>query len=44
VRGFDEEGFVYGYPSDVEVDVAVSDGRVLLVEVASHVSALMFFG
>ena len=36
-RGFDDEGFVYGYPSDVEVDVAVSDGKVLLVEVASHV-------
>ena len=36
-RGFDDEGFVYGHPSDVEVDVAVSDGRVLLVEVASHV-------
>ena len=28
---------MYGRPSDVEVDVAVSDGRVLLVEVSSHV-------
>jgi len=36
-RGFDEEGSVYGHPSDVEVDVAVSDGKVLLIEVASHV-------
>jgi hypothetical protein len=36
-RAFDDEGVVYGRPSDVEVDVAVSDGRVLLVEVSSHV-------
>jgi len=36
-KGFDDEGFVYGHPSDVEVDVAVSDGKVLLIEVASHV-------
>jgi len=33
----DEEGRVYGYRSVVEVDVAVKDGRVVLVEVASHV-------
>ena len=35
--GFDEEGKVFGYPSRVEVDVAVSDGRIVLVEVKSHV-------
>jgi len=34
---FDGEGFVYGYPSRVEVDVAVHDGRLILVEVKSHV-------
>lgn len=34
---FDGEGFVYGYPSQVEVDVAVHDGRLILVEVRSHV-------
>ena len=34
---FDEEGLVYGYPSLVEVDVAVSDGKTILVEVKSHV-------
>ena len=28
---------MYGYRSVVEVDVAVKDGRVVLVEVASHV-------
>lgn len=33
----DGEGYVYGYPSVVEVDVAVKDGRVILVEVSSHV-------
>jgi len=36
-RELDDEGFVYGHPSDAEVNVVVSDGRVLLVEVASHV-------
>ncbi|MBC7130839.1 DUF3782 domain-containing protein [Candidatus Bathyarchaeota archaeon] len=34
---FDGEGFVYGYPSQVEVDVAVHDGRLILVEVKAHV-------
>ncbi len=33
---FDEEGVVYGYPSPVEVDVAVKDGRVLLIEITAH--------
>ena len=37
--GYDEEGLVYGHPSTVEVDVAVRDGRVVLVEVSSHVRA-----
>ena len=35
----DREGRVYGYPCEVEVDVVVSDERVLLIEVASHVRA-----
>ena len=34
---FDGEGYVYGYPSQVEVDVALHDGRLILVEVKSHV-------
>jgi len=34
---YDEEGYVYGYPSELEVDVAVVDGRTILVEVSSHV-------
>ncbi|MEM3502548.1 MAG: DUF3782 domain-containing protein [Candidatus Bathyarchaeia archaeon] len=33
---FDEAGIVYGYPSNVEVDVAASDGRHILMEVTSH--------
>jgi hypothetical protein len=33
----DEQGFVYGHPSDVDIDVAVHDGKVILVEVRSHV-------
>ncbi|MCX8162283.1 MAG: DUF3782 domain-containing protein, partial [Candidatus Bathyarchaeota archaeon] len=34
---YDESGIVFGYPSDVDVDVAVSDGRLILLEVASHI-------
>jgi hypothetical protein len=33
----DTEGLVYGYPSQVEVDVAVTDSKTLLIEVTSHV-------
>jgi len=36
---FDEKGRVYGYPSEVDVDVAVSDGKLILIEVSSHVRA-----
>ena len=32
----DDEGYVFGYPSDVDVDVAVRNGRVILVVVKSH--------
>ncbi|MCS7145303.1 MAG: DUF3782 domain-containing protein [Aigarchaeota archaeon] len=35
----DERGIVYGYPCEVEVDVAVKDGKTILVEVKSHVRA-----
>jgi hypothetical protein len=34
---FDETGSVFGHPSQVEVDVAVSNGKVMLIEVSSHV-------
>jgi len=38
-RTYDEAGLVFGYPSEVDLDVAVSDGRLILVEVSSHVRA-----
>jgi hypothetical protein len=34
---FDEAGKVYGYPSLVDVDVTVSDGKLILIEVSSHI-------
>jgi hypothetical protein len=34
---FDEAGKVYGYPSVVDVDVTVSDGKLILIEVSSHI-------
>lgn len=34
----DGEGFVYGYPSIIEVDLIVRDGEHILVEVKSRVS------
>ncbi len=36
---YDEKGLVYGYPSKVEVDVVVSDGKLILIEVTSHARA-----
>jgi hypothetical protein len=36
---FDEAGKVYGYPSVVDVDVTVSDGKLILIEVSSHIKA-----
>jgi len=36
---FDEEGLVYGYPRRVEIDVAIHDGKAVLVEVKAHVNA-----
>ena len=38
-RTYDEHGVIYGYPSDVEIDVAVANGKTILVEVSSHVRA-----
>lgn len=38
-ESYDEEGVVYGYPSQVEVDVALSDEKVVLIEVTSHARA-----
>ena len=33
----DREGVVFGYPSQVEIDVAISNEKIMLVEVKSHV-------
>jgi hypothetical protein len=35
-RDFDGEGFVYEHPSLVEMDVAVQDQEIILIEVTSH--------
>ncbi|MCS7094777.1 MAG: DUF3782 domain-containing protein [Thaumarchaeota archaeon] len=34
---WDEKGAVYGYPSEVEVDVAITDDKVVLIEVKSAI-------
>ncbi|MEM4292311.1 MAG: DUF3782 domain-containing protein [Archaeoglobaceae archaeon] len=34
----DVDGFVFGYPSDVEVDVVIRDRRTILVEIKSSIS------
>jgi len=34
---YDDLGLVYGYPSTVEVDIAVKDNKILLIEIASHI-------
>jgi len=35
--GFDDKGFVFGYPSTVEIGVALRDEKVILVEIKSHI-------
>jgi len=36
-RAYDEAGIVYGYPSEIDIDVVVRDGKTILVEVSSHI-------
>jgi len=38
-RTYDEAGKVFGYPSEVEVDVTVKDQKLILIEVSSHMKA-----
>jgi hypothetical protein len=33
---YDDEGFVYGHPSVVEIDIAPRDQELILIEVSSH--------
>jgi hypothetical protein len=35
----DREGIVYDHPSDIELDIAVKDGKTMLIEVSSHIKA-----
>jgi len=35
-ESYDDEGLVYGYPSRVEVDIALRNERIVLIEVTSH--------
>jgi len=37
-EAFDEEGFVYGYPSNIEVDLVIKDNKHYLIEIKSSVS------
>ncbi|GBC75101.1 hypothetical protein HRbin06_00415 [archaeon HR06] len=39
----DEEGLVYGYPSDVEIDIAVKDSKIIIVEIKAHADAADIF-
>ncbi|MEM4054431.1 MAG: DUF3782 domain-containing protein [Desulfurococcaceae archaeon] len=34
---WDSEGYVHGHPSDVDIDIAVHDGKIILIEIKSHV-------
>ena len=36
---FDEEGFVFGYPSQIEIDVAIRNKKAILVEIKSQATA-----
>ena len=34
---YDDLGLVYGYPSMVDIDIAVKDNKIILIEIASHI-------
>jgi len=36
---YDESGKVFGYPSEVDVDITMRDEKLILIEVSSHVRA-----
>lgn len=33
---YDEDGYIYGYPSKVNLDVVVRDGKVLVLDITAH--------
>jgi hypothetical protein len=37
-KTFDEEGYVFGYPHEVEVDIVIKDNKHFLIEIKSSVS------
>jgi hypothetical protein len=34
---FDNEGYVYGFPSQIEIDIAIHNEKTILIEIASHI-------
>ncbi|MEN2975428.1 MAG: DUF3782 domain-containing protein [Candidatus Caldarchaeales archaeon] len=42
-KAYDESGIVFGYPSEVDIDVTVIDGKLVLVEISSHVKSSDIF-
>lgn len=38
-EGFDPDGVVFGHPASIELDLVISNGTSLVIEVKSHVSA-----
>jgi hypothetical protein len=37
-EGFDPEGIVFGHPASIELDLVITNGGALIIEVKSHVS------
>lgn len=42
-REYDDTGRVHGYPSYVEIDISVKDGKTIVIEVKSHASSSDIF-
>jgi hypothetical protein len=42
-KTYDEFGKVFGYPSEVEIDITMSDKKLILIEVSSHTKASDIF-
>lgn len=39
---YDDKGYVYGYPSEVELDIIIRDGRTLAVEITSALKRVTY--
>jgi len=42
-KTYDEFGKVFGYPSEVEIDITMSDKKLILIEISSHTKASDIF-